>query len=269
MSATRFALLAATVVALPFSTANAQKDDARWLRSCERGDHDDSREHFCEVRHAGFRSTGSVDINPGANGGIAIEGWDRDSVDISIRVEAGAASAAEAKALAADVEVSASGGKIRIDGPSTGRRESWSANLVVRVPKKTNVDAQATNGPIEVADVTGTMRLRTTNGPVGLDGVGGDVRARLQNGPLTVALSGKEWEGAGLDAESVNGPVTLTIPDDYNADLETGTVNGPMESRRPLTVTFSGRMKSRIQTKLGKGGAPVRVVTTNGPLTIE
>lgn len=249
-------------------SVEAQKDDARWLRNCER-DRDDDRERFCEIRHAGFRSTGSVDINPGANGGVSIEGWDRDSVDISIRIEASAGSQADAKALAGEVEVSAAAGRIEVDGPSSRRRESWGANLVVRVPNKTNVQATAVNGPIGVADVTGTMRLRTTNGPVSLEGVGGDVRARLQNGPLTVELSGKEWNGAGLDAESVNGPVTLSIPSDYNAELETGTVNGPMSSSRPLTVTFQGRMKSRIQTKLGKGGAPVRVVTTNGPITIE
>lgn len=269
MSATRFLLLSLALVAAPASSVEAQKDDSRWLRNCERDDRGDDRERFCEVRHAGFRGTGSIEVNPGANGGIAIESWDRDSVDVTFRIEAGAATAADAKSLAGEVEVSASNGKIGVDGPSTRRREFWATNIVVRVPRKTNVDATAINGPISVSEVTGTMRLRTTNGPVELDGVGGDVRARLQNGPLTVALTGKEWNGAGLDAESVNGPVTLQIPDDYNADLETGTVNGPMESRRPLTVTFSGRMKSRINTKLGKGGAPVRVVTTNGPLTIE
>jgi DUF4097 and DUF4098 domain-containing protein YvlB len=269
MSATRYVFLSLALVAAPVYSVEAQKDDSRWLRDCQRGDHDDSRERFCEVRHTGFRSTGAIDVDPGPNGGVSVEGWDRDSVDISVRVSAGAETEADAKAIAADVEVQAKGGRIRVEGPSTRRREYWATNLVIRVPNKSNVDVTAVNGPIGVSDVTGTMRLRTTNGPVSLEQVGGDVRARLQNGPLSVALSGREWTGAGLDAESVNGPVTLTIPEEYNADLETGTVNGPMQSSRPLTVTFRGRMQSRIQTKLGKGGAPVRVVTTNGPLTIE
>lgn len=269
MSASRYVLLSFALVAAPLWSAEAQKDDSRWLRDCERGADRDERERFCEVRHAGFRSTGSVEINPGAMGGIAVEGWDRDSVDVSVRIQTGARTTADAKAIATEVEVSAASGKITIDGPSTSRREYWSANLVVRVPRKTNVEATATNGPIGLSEVTGTIRIRTTNGPVDLSGVGGDVRARLQNGPLTVSLTGNQWEGAGLDAESVNGPVTLSIPENYNAELETGTVNGPMSSSRPLTVTFQGRMKSRIQTKLGKGGAPVRVVTTNGPITIE
>jgi hypothetical protein len=72
-----------------------------------------------------------------------------------------------------------------------------------------------------------------------------------------------------LDAESVNGPIDLSIPDDYNAELETGTVNGPMDTSVPLTLTVMGRMRDRIHAKLGKGGAPIRVVTTNGPLSIR
>lgn len=67
----------------------------------------------------------------------------------------------------------------------------------------------------------------------------------------------------------MNGPVDLEIPRGYNADLETGTVNGPMVTRVPLTITVQGSLRDRIQSKLGKGGPPVRVVTTNGPLTIR
>ena len=37
----------------------------------------------------------------------------------------------------------------------------------------------------------------------------------------------------------------------------------------PMTVTIQGRLSHRINTTLGSGGAPVRVVTTNGPLVIK
>jgi DUF4097 and DUF4098 domain-containing protein YvlB len=84
-----------------------------------------------------------------------------------------------------------------------------------------------------------------------------------------VHLSGTRWDGVGLDAEAHNGPVDLAIPERYNAKLETGTVNGPMDLAFPLTVTVQGRLTQRIQSTLGEGGATVRVVTTNGPLTIR
>jgi hypothetical protein len=113
------------------------------------------------------------------------------------------------------------------------------------------------------------MDLSTHNGPLSLSDVGGDVKARAVNGPLSVNLSGRRWDGEGLDAETNNGPVSLAIPEDYSARLETGTVNGPFSSDIPLTVTFRGRLNKHLNVTLGQGGAPVRVVTTNGPVSIR
>jgi hypothetical protein len=42
-----------------------------------------------------------------------------------------------------------------------------------------------------------------------------------------------------------------------------------MDVAFPMTVTISGRVKDRISTTLGSGGPPVRVVTTNGPMTVR
>jgi DUF4097 and DUF4098 domain-containing protein YvlB len=101
-----------------------------------------------------------------------------------------------------------------------------------------------------------------------LDGVAGDVRARTVNGPLVVTLEGERWEGPGLDSETENGPVVLTLPARYSAHLETGTVNGPMSIDIP--VTLQGRIDfHRISTDIGSGGATVRAVTTNGPVTVR
>jgi hypothetical protein len=100
--------------------------------------------------------------------------------------------------------------------------------------------------------------------------VSGQVNARTQNGPLTVELHGAQWNGQGLDAETRNGPVRLSIPDGYNARLETGTVNGPFDTEVPLQVTLTGRQRSRrIEATLGSGGPLVRALTTNGPVVIR
>jgi hypothetical protein len=37
----------------------------------------------------------------------------------------------------------------------------------------------------------------------------------------------------------------------------------------PITVTLNGSVRDRISTKLGDGGPPIRVVTTNGPMTVR
>jgi len=123
------------------------------------------------------------------------------------------------------------------------------------------------NGPVSVRGVSGEMELRAHNGPMSLNAVSGDVHARTDNGPLHVSLTGSRWSGEGLDAETTNGPVTLLVPSGYNASLTTGTVNGPMQVDFPVTV--QGRFPRRFTTELGRGGPPVRVVTTNGPITVR
>jgi len=253
------------------STLVAQdSDDAKWLCRCEKNWDDDDGERYCEVRHSGFRpSGGTLNIDPEENGGVDVIGWDRDSVAITLRIQAQARSKADAKELASKISVVGSGNSVRVDGPESHRRAHWSASLILMVPKRTSLTAYTINGPLSARNLSGSIELRSTNGPLSLEELAGDVRARVQNGPLSVELSGKGWDGKGLDAESVNGPVDLGIPDGYNAELETGTVNGPMSTGVPLTITLQGRLRDRIHTKLGSGGAPVRVVTTNGPLTIR
>ncbi len=254
----------------PGRSLTAQQDDDRWLRRCDDGYGNDRTEQYCEIRHLGFNpSGGTLSFDPDENGGVEIRGWDRDSVAITARVQASASTEAAAKEIARDIRVTIQGPRVRVDGPHASRHSGWGVTLIVMVPRTSDLRVETTNGPLSVEDVTGSIELRAQNGPVSLTGVGGDVSARVQNGPLTVELAGHEWKGKGLDAESVNGPVDLSIPDGYNASLETGTVNGPTDFHIPITVTLLGRRQDRIHTTLGKGGAPIRVVTTNGPLTIR
>jgi len=258
-------------IALAFGVAPlaAQSDPSEWARDCRRHERDD-KPRVCVVREAGMRpAAGTLTVDPGRNGGVAVYGWDRDSIAVTAKIVASGRSEEAARRIADGVRIEAAGRTIRADGPDVGFREHWSVSFDVYVPRQTDLSLETLNGPLSVEDVSGTMDLRAQNGPVSLDGVSGDVTARVQNGPLSVHLSGTRWDGAGLDAEAQNGPVDLAIPERYNARLETGTVNGPMDLAFPLTVTMQGRMSHRIQSTLGRGGATVRVVTTNGPLTIR
>ena len=262
-----YPILVSLILTAPASAA--QSDADAWLAECRRGRWNE-RPHVCRIRETGMRPvSGALTVDPGENGAIAIYGWDRDSIAVVAKIQAGARSEDDARQLADGVRIDAAGRSIRATGPETGWRQQWSVSFDVYVPRHTDLALATENGPISIADVTGTMNLRAENGPVSLDGVGGDVTARVQNGPLTVRLSGARWEGAGLDAEARNGPVDLAIPERYNARLETGTTNGPMDVAFPLTVTVQGHVTNRVRTTLGAGGAPIRVVTTNGPLTIR
>lgn len=261
------AIAAGAMTMMPAGAPAQERTAAQWLARC-RDQGDEGREAHCEVRESGMRATGAtIAVEPGEHGGAVVEGWDRDSIHIEARIRATAPAAAAARALAAGVRIDTGTGAIHAEGPEPARRSSWTVVFHVKVPRRSDLRLEAINGPLAVRDVAGRMRLRAENGPVTLDGVGGDVRVRGENGPLTVRLTGTTWEGAGLDASTANGPVTLTIPERYDAELSAGTRNGPM--RIDFPITLHGRIERTLTTTLGAGGPPVRVETTNGPLTVS
>jgi putative adhesin len=267
------ALLAAAVLFLPLASLAAQESDEEWLLNCRESRWGDwsSRARHCEIRELGLKATGKpLTVDPSVNGGVEIEAWDTDSIAVTARIQVNARAADEADAIARDIHIDASGATVRATGPgSLGRHQNWSVTFLVLVPRRTDLSLSTENGPLSVKNVSGHMELSTLNGPLSLSGVAGDVHARAENGPLSVRLMGSRWDGVGLDAATMNGPADLRIPDDYNANVEFGTVNGPMEVGFPMTVTLSGRVRNRISTTLGSGGPPVRVVTTNGPMTVR
>lgn len=245
------------------ATLHQQSDDP-----CRDNGWDDDDYRFCEVREQTM-AAGPLTVDAGRNGGIRVEGSDRNDIHIRAVVTAHARSEGDAKQLASGVQVVVGGGRVSSNGPSTGSREGWSVSYRISVPRRTNLDLSANNGGITIDAVSGTIRFDTTNGGVRLSGLSGDVRGETRNGGLTVQLDGQRWEGVGLDVETTNGGVTLAIPDGYNADLTTGTVNGGFRIEVPITVQGELTPRRGLSTTLGSGGPPVRVRTTNGGLRIN
>ena len=274
-------VLAAAFVATATTAADAQRTrdrdrDSRtarnnsaeeWLDRCKDDRYGDDRERFCELREKTIPATRVVEIDGGQNGGATVRGWDRDEILVRAKIQTNADDASEARELAQQITIETTGGRIRAEGPSSRRRTSWSVSFEVMVPSRSDLRLSAHNGGLSVEDVEGRMDLGTTNGGISLRNVSGDVRGETTNGGVNVELNGDKWRGSGLDVRTTNGGVNLTIPRDYGARLETGTVNGSMNIDFPITV--QGSIGRRITTQLGSGGPPIRAITTNGGVRIR
>lgn len=254
-------------VALRAQEAQATQDDAEWLADCR--DDDDGHEdkvRECEVLVDSVpRAAGAIVIEANENGAVEVRGWDRPGIEVHARIRGHARTLEAARNMVRGVRLELAPGRIRAVGVED---ESGNVSFEILVPRSSGLEVATHNGPLKVEGLNGRMRLSTENGPLALVGLAGDVTARAINGPLHVVLSGTGWRGARLDAETVNGPVSLEVPDGYSADLEVGTVNGPFSSEIPFTVE-AGEFPDRMQVQLGQGGAPVRVVTTNGPVRLK
>ena len=240
--------------------------DADPCRDNNYGDRD--YERHCEVRESTMPA-GPLSVDAGQNGGVSIEGWDRNEIRVRAIVQTSARDAADARSLAGQVQVQAGGGRVYATGPESLRRQSWSVSYRINVPRRNDLDLHASNGGITVVGVIGNVRFDTTNGGVRLQDVGGRVNGETRNGGLNVTLSGSRWEGEGLDVQTSNGGVNLLIPDGYNAELETRTVNGGLRIDFPITVQGELTGNRGLSTTLGSGGPLVRVRTTNGGVTIR
>jgi hypothetical protein len=266
--------LSALALLLPVTAARAQDrtfdTDEEWLARCRRerdwggGD----RGRACEVRDVPVTaSIRSLIVDGSRNGSIRVFGRDGSGVKVTARLEARDRTDPDAQALLSRVRVAADGPRVRADGPSADRDEQgWYVSYVIEVPRRFDLDLETHNGSVGVSGVTGTFDLRATNGSVALVGVGGDVRAHTQNGSLNVELTGRRWEGAGLDADTRNGSVRVRVPAEYSARLETSTVNGSIRTDFP--VTLSGRIGRELTIPLGDSGTPIRLRTTNGSVVI-
>lgn len=273
MRTIRSAACLALILMAPAASAAAQRysdfDDGRWLDNCRDGwNGNDDRGRACEVRAVPVKLSGRfLEIDGRENGSVRVMGWDRDSVQVTARIQANARSDGAASDLVKDVRITSDGRRISADGVrSWSRGESWSVSYVIYVPRRFDLRLDAHNGGVAVTGVTGRLELSTENGSVNLSEVGGDVRARTQNGSVNVELAGNKWDGRGLDAETQNGSVRMGIPASYAATIETGTVNGRMSTDFPITL--QGRIGRRMTLPLNGGGTPIRVETTNGSVSL-
>ncbi len=239
-------------------------EDDEWCRQSE----ERHRGWFCEVREITLGAErGVLAVNARPNGGIRVEGWERNEVRVRARVSARADTDREAQALVSEVEVQTGERTVESVGPRTGGDEWWSVSYRISVPHRSDLSLETLNGGITIVEVVGDLEFETTNGGIRLAGVGGDVRGRTTNGGVAVELTGDAWQGDGLDVRTTNGGVQLAVPEDYSAHLEAGTTNGGMRFAFPIMV--QGRLDRRIAIDLGEGGRPIRVMTTNGGVVVR
>lgn len=256
-------LLAACATAQPHH--RTLTDDA-W---CD--DRDPGQERACEVRETVLEAR-RLDLDAAPNGGIAVKTWDRPDVLVRARVSASARTRAEAERRVAQARVVVDGGRVRTDLPET--RDGWvSVSYEVFAPRDTDLALRAVNGGVSVEGVHGDIDARTVNGGIALRDVAGEVVARTTNGGVDVALDGAAWDGDGLEVETTNGGISMTVPRDFSAHLDARTEVGrisasglsiPEADRRPGRWTGD-----RVTTTLGRGGAPLRLVTRNGGVSIR
>jgi hypothetical protein len=147
-----------------------------------------------------------------------------------------------------DIRVNVSGNEVSADRIENDGRSM--VYFLVFAPRNATLDLDATNGPISVDGVdgsvtahalngpiavkasSGTLDISTQNGPISFAGNSGNVKLRANNGPISVKLSGSGWTSGSLDASTENGPLSLKVPANYGSGVLVETDgNSPVSCR--------------------------------------
>src|SRR5262249_20104094 len=135
----------------------------------------------------------------------------------------------------------------------------------VQVPEGVDFIARTVNGEVEARSLTGSVEAHTVNGGVEVS-TARPVAASTVNGSIDVRMGSGTWREP-LEFSTVNGGITLELPEAVDADVRASTVNGAIQTELPLTVR--GRFSRRqIEGTLGKGGKSLRLETVNGSIRL-
>jgi hypothetical protein len=227
----------------------------------------------------------NLKVQADSNGGLQVEGWDKDSYSVTLCKAAKPGS--DAESVLGQIKLTFSNGELGVSGPNS--RHQWSAHLLIKAPRgavmdlnvhngpmglhqvEGNLKVHAVNGPITVRGCKGELNLSAENGPVSLEENSGKLDVKTQNGPINIDLDGTNWNGAGMEAHATNGPVTLRVPAGYQSGviLESDG-NGPFSCR--ASVCDQGRKtwdEEHKRVEFGAGPTLVHVSTVNGPVTVR
>lgn len=264
----RRSVLAIAVLAIASMSAFAQGRDKQSSLSCRDGNWSGDRlVTTCQMREQTIPATGQLSIDGRQNGGVSVKGWDQGQVLVRARVQARAPGTTEAEELARNVRIETGGGRIFAEGPDSQRNYQWDVSYEVFVPRRSDVKVETHNGGISISEVNGRLEFSAVNGGVVLRRVGGAVRGSTVNGGLVIDLAGERWDGETLDVKTTNGGIVMSVPENYSAAIETGTVNGSLDVDFPVTV--QGRITRQLSFNVGSGGPTVKAMTTNGGVRIR
>ena len=197
------------------------------------------------------------------------------------------------------------------DGIQIGVNFSPTARLRVAVPRKTQLTASSGDGSISVEDVngkialttsdgsvratrvTGELSIRSGDGSIRLDSVEGKLDLETDDGSIGIeakptALKARTADGSirlrvqadtamteDWDVQTADGSVTLTLPSEFDGELDAETRDGSVRTTHPAVTneTREGEdrdeRRRRLKATFGSGGHTLRVRTGDGTIRIE
>lgn len=186
----------------------------------------------------------------------------------------------------AELEIEVVSASVDVDGTAGRRLSVESVSGALRLAGQPGeCDLSSVSGRIEVGgcrerldveSVSGNVRVRESGGELEFETVSGDIDVetvryrKLSAGTVsgTIAIRGELDPDGRVEIESMSGDVALQIGADASVDLHAETFSGRIRSDFGTVKSEDHGPGRSLDTKIGSGGARVRIETFSGGIAI-
>ena len=131
------------------------------------------------------------------------------------------------------------------------------------------------DGSIRMDHIEGKIDLETEDGSIGVEAKPTVLRARTSDGSIRMEIAADSSMTEDWDLQTADGSVTLTLPAEFNGQLDAETRDGAVRARHP-GITDEARdgedreeRRRTLKAKLGSGGRTLKVRSGDGTIRIE
>ncbi|HUE81123.1 MAG TPA: DUF4097 family beta strand repeat-containing protein [Pyrinomonadaceae bacterium] len=146
------------------------------------------------------------------------------------------------------------------------RNNDVKVDVALRVPAGVNFSGRTVNGEIVARSLASNVVLSTVNGSITIS-TSGYARANTVNGEIAATLGDTNWPDK-LEFNTVNGGITLDLPQNISAEVKADTFNGAISSDFPLAVVNRVSRK-HLSGTIGSGGRELILKTLNGSINLR
>jgi DUF4097 and DUF4098 domain-containing protein YvlB len=165
------------------------------------------------------------------------------------------------------VKLSTGNGAVSVERAGSDVQASTGNGRVRIAETEGQVRVSTGNGDVEVRNAKARVHVSTGNGDVDVVTAEGPVEVSSGNGDIDVRMSALRAR-EDMAFHTGSGDVHLTLPANYNGELDASTGNGSIRSDFDLKI--KGQLSPRhVRATIGSGGPMLRMTTGNGEFEIR
>ena len=237
-----------------------------------------------------FSYGGTVTLIAAPRGSVTVEGWSRNEVEVTAKIELKGPTEADLDQLANvnnfvfdedlnHISILTTGIHDRIfmkrsakSFPKKLLNMPWKIDYRLRVPVNTDLEVNAGHGEVKLSGVEGALRVSATESDTALTLSGGVVSTTVAAGSINLNITSRSWRGSGVDLRVASGTINVDLPPGFSGDIDAEVLRSGkiVNSYEGLAAREKpGLTEQTVRARAGAGGPYFKFTVGDGTVNIR